>query len=243
MKQAFRQALPRLEEEHWWYRARRRILERAISRLVDPVERCLSVGVGVAREAEMLSHHGRLIAIDREEIDPTCTEWALATRAEATDLPFQDGVFDAVFIFDVLEHIERESHALREIHRVLAPGGALLVTVPAFMFLFGHQDVVSNHKRRYRRSELVKLLDAHRFDVRYSTYFNTVLFPLIATIRLGRRFFRIDRGGGAGDFDMRITRRLETVLERAFAVERHAIHRIRLPFGVSVLCFARRADS
>ncbi len=200
----------------------------------------MAIGVGAYREAEMLSQRSRLIAIDRERIDERCARVALAVQADAADLPFRDRSFDAVFILDVLEHIEGDEVALKEVRRVLRLGGSLLITVPAFMFLFGRQDRVSDHKRRYRRPALVKLVNDLGFEVQYSTYFNTVLFPPIAAARLARRWLRLADGDGKTDFDMRLPRPLELSLEKLFAAERHAIDRIALPFGVSLLCSARR---
>ena len=178
-----------LENEHWWYRARRTILEHAVDRFVGDTGRALTVGVGASREAEMLAKRTRLVAIDRAPINPGCREFSLASQADATALPFRDHSFDAVFIFDVLEHIDAEELALEELGRVLKPEGSLLVTVPAFMFLFGRQDVVSEHKRRYRRAALSRLIEGAGFDVDYATYFNTLLFPPIAAVRLLRRVF------------------------------------------------------
>jgi SAM-dependent methyltransferase len=246
MKERFRESMARLEEEHWWFRARRDILDRAVERLVGTTGLALTVGVGATREAEMLARRSRLVAIDRAPITPDCASFALATRADAVALPFSDEVFDAVFIFDVLEHIEDDARVLAEIRRVLRPGAKLLLTVPAFMFLFGLQDVVSEHKRRYRRTGLADLLRRSGFDVDYNTYFNTLLFPPIAAVRLLRRVFpgrTGDAEGGSSDFDLRLPGSVEKVLESLFSAERHAIGATTLPFGISILCAARRAPS
>lgn len=240
MQEHFRNRMAALEDEHWWYRARRSILERAVDRLVGKTGRALTVGVGATREAEMLAARTRLVAIDRAPIDARCKDFALAARANALALPFQDGVFDAVFIFDVLEHIEGDDLVLRELRRVLRPTGHLLVTVPAFMFLYGRQDVVSEHKRRYRRAPLRKLLEGSGFEVEYDTYFNTVLFAPIAAMRLARRVFPDSAPNGESDFDTRLPKPIEKTLETLFSLEQHAIGRASLPFGVSILCSARR---
>jgi len=233
--------MARLENEHWWYRARRTILERARDRFVGETGRALTIGVGAAREAEMLAKRSRLVAIDRAPIDPACVEFSLATRANALSLPFTDGAFDAVFIFDVLEHIEGDDLVLNEIHRVLSSEGKLLVTVPAFMFLYGRQDVVSEHKRRYRLRPLSALLERTGFAVDYATYFNTLLFPPIAALRVFRNIFPGGAPNGASDFDTRLPSSFEKTLEKLFALEQHAIGRASLPFGVSILCSAHRA--
>jgi SAM-dependent methyltransferase len=202
------------------------------------------VGVGITREAEMLAKRTRLVAIDRARVDPRCLDVALPAQADATAIPFGDSVFDAVFLFDVLEHVDEESKALAEIRRVLRPEGKLLVTVPAFMFLFGLQDEVSEHKRRYRRKPLVNLLRRSGFQVDYASYFNTLLFPPIAAVRIFRRVFPETRSpatNGASDFDLRLPGAVETALEKLFSLERHAIGNTSRPVGISILCSARRS--
>jgi SAM-dependent methyltransferase len=243
MKHEFREAMARLEDDHWWFRARRDILDKAVARFVGKTDRALTIGVGIAREAEMLSKRTRLVAIDRARIDSRCLAVAIAAQADATSIPFGDEVFDAVFLFDVLEHVDEEAKALREIRRVLRPGGKLLVTVPAFMFLYGLQDEVSEHKRRYRRGPLVELLRRSGFQVDYASYFNTLLFPPIAAVRVFRRLFPVERGpatNGASDFDLRLPGIVENALEKLFSLERLAIGNAALPFGISILCSARR---
>jgi SAM-dependent methyltransferase len=243
MKHEFREAMARLEDDHWWFRARRAILDRAVARFVGTTDLALTVGVGITREAEMLARRTRLVAIDRARIDSRCLEVALPAQADATAIPFGDSVFDAVFLFDVLEHVDEEAKALAEIRRVLRPGGALLVTVPAFMFLYGLQDEVSEHKRRYRRKPLVELLRLSGFRVNYASYFNTLLFPPIAAVRIFRRLMPLERDpprNGASDFDLRLPSVLESALEKLFSLERHAVGTAALPFGISILCSARR---
>jgi SAM-dependent methyltransferase len=243
MKHQFREAMARLEDDHWWFRARRNILDRAVARFVGRTDFALAVGVGIAREAEMLAKRTRLVAIDRARIDSRCREVALPAQADATAIPFGNEVFDAVFLFDVLEHLDEEAKALGEIRRVLRPGGKLLVTVPAFMFLYGLQDEVSEHKRRYRRGPLVELLRRAGFQVKYASYFNTLLFPPIAAVRVFRRLFPIERspaGNGGGDFELRLPGVVERALEKLFSLERHAIGNAAIPFGISILCAAKR---
>ncbi len=240
MKQEFRDAMAHLEGEHWWYKARREILETAVERFAGDSKLALTVGVGFTKEAEMLSRRARLVAIDLAPIDPRCREISLPAQADATALPFKNGTFDAVFIFDVLEHIDADTRVLEELHRVLRPMGRLLVTVPAFQFLFGLQDEVSHHKRRYRKGPLKGLVRGSGFEIDYATYFNKLLFPPIAAVRLFRRVFPADAEAGKSDFDMRLPGSIEAVLEKLFSFERHAIDRTSLPFGISILCSARR---
>ena len=91
---------------------------------------------------------------------------------------------------DVIEHVDDDVAALRELRRVLCPGGRLLVAVPAFMFLWGKQDEVSHHRRRYTAGSLRAALAGAGFAVDRTSYFNTLLFPPVAAVRLGRRLLR-----------------------------------------------------
>jgi SAM-dependent methyltransferase len=189
----------------------------------------------------MLARRTRLVAVDRVRPESRCGELALAVQADAIRLPFAPASFDAVFAFDVLEHVEDEDGALREIRRVLRPDGRFVLSVPAFPFLFGRQDVVCHHHRRYRRSRLVPLLRAHGFSVEHASYFNSLLFLPVAAIRAGRRLLRTPDPPDRSDFDVRLPRRVERILEAAFSAERHWVTRGSLPFGVSLLCVARTA--
>ena len=234
-----------LEGEHWWYRARRSILERALAELMGSTQRGLTAGVGAREEAELLARWTNLVAIDIAPMDPVFNTLGSATQADAARLPFSDSSFDAVFLFDVLEHIEDDGRALTEFRRVLKPDGGILLTVPAFMFMYGVQDRVSKHFRRYRRGGLNQLLERAGFTVSYSSYFNTFLFPPIAAIRGLRRLFPSAHppSGDGGDFDLRLPRVVERTLEAMFRSERRAIPNWEIPVGVSLMAYAQPAST
>ena len=158
---------------------------------------------------------------------------------DGSTLPFEANAFTLVTTLDVLEHIDDDRGMLAEMHRVLAPGGTLLVTVPAFPFLWGAQDEISHHKRRYRRRELRERVEGAGFELRKLTYFNTLLFPPIAAIRAPRPY----RGRPhqlRSDFEMTRPGRLNAVLAKIFAAEGPLIARMNLPVGVSLLAVATR---
>jgi SAM-dependent methyltransferase len=210
-----------------------------VDRFAPAPRRSLAVGIGASAEAEMLARRTRLVAVDLARPQPRCGELALAVQADASRLPFAAASFDAVFAFDVLEHIQDEDAALEEVRRVLRPDGSFVLSVPAFPFLFGRQDVVCHHHRRYRRSRLVPLLQAHGFSVDHASYFNSLLFLPVAAIRAGRRLLRTADPPDRSDFDLRLPRPVERLLEKAFSAERHLVTRGAMPFGVSLLCVAR----
>src|SRR5262249_40319954 len=140
----------------------------------------------------------------------------------------------------VLEHVDDDAQTLRELGRVCRRDGALVISVPACPLLWGRQDVVSHHFRRYRRPEILERIRRAGFSMAYSTFFTTWLFPGIAAVRIGRRL-----GGGtslvsATDFDVTVPPFVNAVLARLLASEAVAIGHWAWPFGVSLLAVASR---
>ena len=229
-----------VECDSWWFRARRRILNQAIGRMsLPPNPRIADIGCGTGGNLPMLSRHGYVTGVEASPRAATLARDAtglavLTASAEATGLP--DEAFQLVTMFDVLEHLEDERPALREVTRILAPGGHFLFTVPAFMMLWSGHDEALHHHRRYRRSQLRKLIEDAGLSVDWLSYYNTSLFPPVAALRLARRVF----GGGSRSADVgQGEGRLSETLEAIFASERHVIGRFSLPFGVSLIGVAR----
>ncbi len=166
---------------------------------------------------------------------------------EALPVALRDRRFDVVAMFDVLEHIEDDLGALRRCTELLHPGGLVLVSVPAYDWMWGRQDEVNRHFRRYTRGRLLRLFaEAGLVPVR-ATYFNTILLPPIALFRLAAAFSR--RLGlssrampaGSSDFDVSLGP-LDGGLALLFGLEAVLLRRLSFPCGVSVFAAARRAD-
>jgi SAM-dependent methyltransferase len=153
---------------------------------------------------------------------------------DATVLQYPDASFDAIIILDVIEHIEDDAAACRELARVLKPGGIVIIMVPAFMFLWGVTDVLSHHYRRYTKREIVARVKGANLSIARATYFNTFLFPLIALVRVTVRLLKIpvtsesEMGGSLGN----------AILYAIFRLESLALKYMNFPFGVSVLLVA-----
>lgn len=160
---------------------------------------------------------------------------------ETERLPFPDASFDLVTAFDVLEHIRDDRAAFAEISRVLRIGGTLLAAVPAHPWLWGAQDEISQHERRYKKSELKARIDETGLDLRRLSYFNTVLSPPIAAIRLARKLRRRP-GELRSDFEMSKEGRLNSLLAGVFGLEAGWVPTRNLPFGISLLALARRTE-
>ncbi|MBU6142090.1 methyltransferase domain-containing protein [Patescibacteria group bacterium] len=151
---------------------------------------------------------------------------------------FDNNTFDAILALDVLEHLENEDWAIKEIERVLKPGGFFIIMVPAFMFLWGVQDEVSHHYRRYTRHQLLsKIEQVSSIQSVRSTYFNTFLFPPIALVRLMSRLFHIR--SRESDFNMN-SPFLNKLFSFIFNAERYVLKKINFPFGVSILVITRK---
>jgi len=189
----------------------------------------------------MLSKYGDAEGVDvSEDALAFCRERGLQNvkLGAAEELPYEDGAFDLVTAFDVVEHMDDDLAGLREMRRVLRPGGRVLIFVPAFMFLWGLQDDVSNHRRRYRMSELRRVLEQAGFEVERTSYANITFF---LPILLVRKLMRLTGMKAATENNINITA-LNGVLGRMLAAESWGLKYMNLPFGVSGLCVARAAD-
>jgi SAM-dependent methyltransferase len=245
MDEAFYPAYFELEGRHWWFLGRRELFLRVLDRHLPPAvrpARLLDFGTGTGAFLSDLDRFGAVSAVDA---DPSAVAFCHERgRAEVSLAPpgaplaFPDGTFDAASALDVIEHIADDRAALRELRRVLRPGGVLLVAVPAFTFLWGKQDEVSHHFRRYTARTLRRALEDAGFAIERTTYFNTLLFPAVAAVRLGRRLLRRP-GSAQSDFELGPPA-INGALAAVFGAEARVAARRNLPFGVSLLAVARR---
>lgn len=244
MERSVYENMARIDADHWWFAARRRIISGLIERQVQPRPgaRILEVGCGTGSNLALLARYGAV-----EGIEPDAEARAFA--AERSGFPvaggmlpggaeIEDGRYDLVALFDVLEHIPDDEGVLAELAAKLAPGGRLLMTVPAMPWLWSAHDVAHHHHRRYTAASLRAVLAKAGFEISYLTYFNTLLFPLVAAARgLGKLT------GREGGDDAMPAAPVNRALEGIFAAERHVVPRLPLPFGVSLAVVAepRRA--
>lgn len=177
----------RAEDRHWWYRGRRRVLERTIDHLGLPTEaRVLDAGCGSGRNMVELARRGAVTGV---ELSPTSARLARergtgeVIECSVLDMPFDDGSFDLSLSLDVIEHLADDVAALRELRRVTAEGGALLVTVPAYRWLWSGHDEVNHHHRRYNRRSLLAAANQAGWSCERTTHFNSLLLPVAVALR------------------------------------------------------------
>lgn len=231
-----------LDEVHWWYRARRRILEQLILRKIQMPKdaRILEIGCGTGHNVLMLQRFGE---VDAVEIDSAAREIASKRLGRPViDVPLpnlpgvEDGRYDLVAILDVLEHVSEDEEALRSIARKLRPGGKILITVPAHPWMWSAHDVVNHHQRRYTKKALKRVVAESGLKLDMLSYFNSLLFPLAAAARLAGRVT------GKDDSDDTLPPApVNKLFDWLFGLERHAIGRISLTPGVSLVAIASSA--
>jgi SAM-dependent methyltransferase len=230
-------------DEHWWYRGRRRIVRAELDGLEPrPGARLLDAGCGSGQLLELLSEFGTPSGADP---DPDCVMCAAergydAVRAGLPELPFADRTFAACTCLDVLEHLPDDRGALEELARVTEDDGLLLVTVPAYEALWSEHDEANEHLRRYRARDLRRLAGGSGWAIERITYFNTLLLPPAAVIRLAHRFRRHPRNGATSELELTppaLNRALEVPLRLEAALLRAGG---RLPAGLSLLAVLRR---
>jgi SAM-dependent methyltransferase len=236
------QELYEVEDRHWWFRARRDVLWALVERArLGPSPRILDAGCGTGRN---LIEFARLGPAEGVDLSPQAVEFCRrrgltgVREARIEALPYEDGRFDLVLATDVIEHLPDDGAALDELLRVTAPGGRLIVTVPAYRWLWSRHDLSHHHFRRYTRRMLGERLLEHGWEPLLGTYFYSSLLPAVAVVRAAHRVR--DRATGNGHANGKSDLHLSpSSLDRWLALPVRAEARIigrgrSLPAGVSV---------
>jgi 2-polyprenyl-3-methyl-5-hydroxy-6-metoxy-1,4-benzoquinol methylase len=224
---------------HWWYRGRRTILAEYLKRAANLPQgaRLLEVGCGTGHNLPMLARFGTVDAIEIDAASREIASRRLGRPVLDAPLPVLSGIergaYDLVAVLDVIEHVEDDVAALRAISECLGPSGKILITVPAHQWMWSMHDVVNHHYRRYSRAGLAKALAAAGLKSERLHYFNSLLFPLAVA---NRAFAKLT--GKQDSDDAPPPGPVNSLFERAFSLERHAIGRVQLPIGLSLLTLA-----
>lgn len=197
--------IAKTQNDHWWFKGKRRIINRVIKLKIynNTPLKILEIGSGTGAVLPVLSRYGYVTAMELDDYARNFIKAGKNITVVKGSLPYdieavEDEKFDLICMFDVLEHIENDSKALDSLKKILAPDGKILLTVPAYQWLYSLHDKNMGHYRRYTKKSLNALFLEQGFDVLYSTYMNTFLFPLMAAARIFDRIRKnTHRGGGA----------------------------------------------
>lgn len=242
-REAF-EAMGAVEHEHWWFVGRRRIVSSLIAGALAGKHRprILEAGCGTGGNLKMLAEFGDLEAFefdyDARKVAQRVSGLPVAQGRLPDGIDHIQGPFDVIALLDVLEHIEGDVAALRALAAKLKPGGFLVLTVPAFQFLWSEHDEFHHHHRRYSRRQLERVLREGDFIAEKISYFNSLLFPLALVQRMGSRLL----GRQLGDPNASPAKPVNRLFADIFGFERVLLKHANLPVGLSLCAVCRRAD-
>lgn len=231
-----------VEKNHWWFVGRRYLLKKVINENSD--SQILEIGCGSGSNLRLLKESGfkNVIGVDLNQNAITFCKnkgFTNVKKMDASNLEFQDNSIDFIIIMDLLEHVENELYVLKEIKRVLKPNGKVFITVPAFRCLWGVQDMIGQHKRRYRKNQLMILLKENNFRVLKSNYFNFFLFFPIFFIRKIILLFNL-RIKNENSIN---TKLINWILTKIFILDIYISLKLSFPFGVSIFFMVQSEET
>jgi SAM-dependent methyltransferase len=232
----------RVEDRHWWYRGRRRVIEQTIARLgLPPRARILDAGCGSGRNMVDLARHGEVTGVELSEASAELARGrhvGEVVEGSVMEMPFAPDSFDLAVCLDVIEHLQDDRGALRELRRVLAPDGALLVTVPAYQWLWSGHDEINHHHRRYNRATLQQAARDAGWECTLSSHFNSLLLPVAIALRA---LDRLHTQATESSLDLWVPPvPLNWLLQQPLDLEAALIGRgVHIPAGLSLLAVLR----
>lgn len=248
MRQDYYQEYYHLERKNWWFIARKKILSDQVQKLFQDKKdlKILNVGAALGASTIMLQKFGTVTSL---EYNKECCEFVKKElgmdfiNGSITELPFNDNEFDLVCAFDVVEHVQDDSLAIKELHRVCRPGGYTFTTVPTFKFMWSEHDDINEHVRRYTMKNYLSLFNIENTSVHFKSYFNFWLFFPVAAFRVVSSFLKGNKKPDEIKSDMGKINGgvVANVLKNIFESETHFLKRnVRLPVGVSLMVISKK---
>lgn len=235
-----------LEETHWWHKSKRELvtyfLEKYFSRKYNKSKynKILDVGCGTGKNMEQLQKYGNVWGLDNsKEAIKFCRKRGLKNLqlASAEKTKFKANSFDIITLLDVLEHTD-DNKTLKEMRRILKKNGILIITVPAFSWLWSKWDKVLHHKRRYNKNDLLEILRDNSFKIIKATYlYSFLVLPVFFIRKLKRRVFYKQEYPS----DFRLNHPLlNNIMNLLAGLEFKISEKIKIPFGTSILVIAKK---
>lgn len=236
-----------LENNYFWFISRQNILTKIIRKLVklNKNAEILDIGCGTGGFASALkdSVDNNVLCLDTEEIAlEYCKKRGLNNiyKGLLTDFDFSKNNIEFALMLDVIEHIENDSEVVSQVYDTLQEGGYFLATVPAYQWMWSHHDIIHMHYRRYSKKHFEDLLKSQGFQIIYSSYFNTFLFPIVWLKRQFDRLLKKEKEDG-NPID-EVPKIINSVFEKIFSLESLFIPKISLPFGLSIVVLAKKGN-
>ncbi len=236
------QDLYQTEEDHWWHRAKRQFVSLFIHKYATKkTSSILDIGCGTGKNMEEFASLGNVWGVDiSDDALHFCKKRNLiqVKKGEAEKLPFGEKTFSTICILDVLEHVD-DKKSFSEIRRVLVDGGSVVITVPAFSWLWSKWDEILHHKRRYTKEQLSHILKESGFKVIRSTYIHSFLiFPVIVV----RGLKGLQKKEYSSDFQVN-NRSINAIFMFLSKLEQFWVTYYDMPFGTSILCIAQKVKT
>ncbi len=232
----------KIETRHWWFVARRKIIESVIQKLdFGKNPHILDAGCGNGDNLSLLSNYAEVVALERDDNALTRAQARHIGRVVKGELP--DNIpreikkdNDLIVMLDVLEHIDDDEKSMFVLRDLAKSNGAILITVPAYQFLWSSHDELHHHKRRYTARYLKNILENNGWEVDYISYFNTFLFPLALIDRIKQKIFPSSK-----DIELKMPHKyINSFFEKIFSLESNIIGKFSFPFGLSIIVVARK---
>lgn len=235
-----------LENSYWWYVGRRFIIESVLRKFVPSKRgRALDIGCGTGINLGMLSGFAsEVVGMDKFSGALDYCKHRGFNNLELLDVESisskSENSFDIVTLLDVLEHVEDDDKALRDIHRILKPGGLLIMTVPAYQFLWSEHDVALHHKRRYILNRLVLQMEEAGFKVEKSSYAIVCTFPIIVSYRIIKGIINKFIPSTPKTSHVILPSRINNLFVLPLKLEARLINAINFPFGTSIIVVGKK---
>ena len=235
-----------LEKTHWWFVARRAFIRKVISYFFQnkQLEFC-EIGCGTGGNLPMLTEFAQ---VDAVEMNSEARNIIMNKNNNPSLLSINEGhlpnninlkkTYDGVFSLDVIEHVEDDLSALQSLKPLIKKDGYLILTVPAYQWLWSEHDVANHHYRRYTKAKFEKLIKTAGYEIEYSSYFNTLLFPLAVLSRLFENLFTSKSKPRENTLNMP-SAFTNTIFKRIFSLESCWAGKLKMPFGLSIIVVAK----